>query len=49
MQMTFLQVTVNNKKSKRSEYGYAKKCHTFQWKCQITPGNTRNMPGQKLI
>ena len=51
LQISFFQVTVNNtndgRTSKHSEYRYAKKLQTFQWKCQIASGNTRNMPGQK--
>ena len=35
--------------SKHSEYDYAKECQTFLWKCQISPGNTRNMLGQKAM
>ena len=27
--------------------GWAKKLETFQWKCQIAFGNTKNMPGHK--
>ena len=49
----FTKVTVNNTNNgptaKHSEYRYAKKWQTFQWKCQTASGNTRNMPGQKLI
>ena len=35
--------------SKHSEYPYAKKCQTFLRKCQICPGNTRNMLGLIFI
>ena len=48
----FFQVTVNTNNvptSKHSEYDYAQKCQTFLWKCQILPGNTRNMLGQKCM
>ena len=46
----FFQVTENNtndgRTSKHSEYDYTEKCQTFLWKCQISPGNTRNIIGQ---
>ena len=51
--INFLRVTVNNtndiRTPKRSEHEYAEKCQTSQWKCPVASGNTRNMPGQKLI
>ena len=44
-------VTVNNandgRKPKRSEYDCLKKCHNFQWKCQIAAAKNINIPGQK--
>ena len=41
--------TNDGRTAKHSEYGYANKCQTFPWKCQISPGNTRNMLGPKCI
>ena len=41
--------THDGRTSKHTEYRYVKKCQTFQWKCQIASGNTRNMSGQKVI
>ena len=32
-----------------SEYRYAKKGQTLQWKCQVASGNTRNRLGQKFM
>ena len=46
-------VTVNNtdddRTSKRSEYGYANKCQTFQWRCQNATENTQCQLGHKYI
>ena len=40
--------TNDGRTSKHSEQHYAKKCKTSLWKCQIPPGNTRHMLGQKF-
>ena len=46
------QVTVNNtndgRTSKHSEYDYAKKWQTFQWKCQIAADNTKKCQARNL-
>ena len=34
--------TNDDRTSKHYEYDYAKKCQTLLWKCQISPGYTRN-------
>ena len=41
--------TNDDRTSKHSEQRYAKKCQAFLWKCQISAGNTKNMPGQKFM
>ena len=40
-----LWTNIGNFQKLHSEYRYVKKCQTFLWKCQISPGSTRNMLG----
>ena len=41
--------TNDGRTSKHSEYCYAKKCQTFLRKCQVPPGNIRNMVAPKCM
>ena len=46
VKLVFSSHCIDGRTSTGSEYDYVEKCPTFQWKCHIAAGNSRNMPGQ---